>query len=71
VLGSRQFEKRLVSIDAEHVSMWSDSLRNARGNRAGAAANIKHRESWLQKLGKAAMVSLRGTSAKDSRIRPV
>jgi hypothetical protein len=51
--------------------MWSDSLRDARGNGAGAAANIKHRKAWPQQFGKAAVVSLKGSSSEDARIGPV
>ena len=51
--------------------MRSNSLSNTRGNRAGAAADIKHGKSWPLQFGKAAVVSLKGSSPKDARIGPV
>jgi hypothetical protein len=71
VFCSRYVKKHLVSIDADHVSMRSNSLRNACGNRAGTAADIKHKETWLQQFGEAAVVSLKSSSSEDARIGPV
>jgi hypothetical protein len=71
VFCSRYVKKHLVSIDADDMSMWSNSLRNACGNRARAAANIKHKKPWPQQFGKAAVVSLKGSSSENARVGPV
>jgi hypothetical protein len=71
MLCSGYFEKRLVSIDAYYVSSGSNRLRNACRNRTGSAANIQHRKPWPQQLRKAAVVSLKSSSPKDTRIGPV
>jgi hypothetical protein len=71
VFGSRKFEKRLVPVDADHVSVWSNRLCGARGNGAGAAADIEYRKPWPQPFGKAAVVPLKSSSPEDARIGPV
>jgi hypothetical protein len=37
---SGEFEKHCVAVDADYMSIWSNSLCSARGDRAGAAADI-------------------------------
>jgi hypothetical protein len=71
MLCSREFEEHLVAIDADYESIGSNSLRNARSDGTGAAADIKHRKSRPQQFGKAAMISLKGSSTEDSRIGSV
>ena len=45
VLAPRYFEKRLVPVNAHHVSLRSDSLCYPRGNRASAATDIQNGHS--------------------------
>ena len=71
MLRARPFDKHLVPIDAHHVSTWSDGLRNACGNRTGAAANIQHRQSRPQPFGKGAVVLLKRSPPQDAGIGPV
>jgi len=71
VFCSRESEKHLVSVYADYVSVWSNSLCCTRGNRASAAADIKHRKSWPQQFGQAVVVLLKSSSPEDAKIRPV
>jgi len=71
VLCPGKFEKCLVAVDANYVSVWCNSLRNTRCNCAGATADVKHAEPWMKKFGKAAVISLKGSSPEDARIGPV
>jgi hypothetical protein len=66
-----KFEKPFVAVDAEDTSVWSNSLCNSCGNRAGAAADIKHAKPRPQQCGKAAVVPLKISSPKDAGIGPV
>jgi hypothetical protein len=40
VFCSGEFEKHVVAVDADYMSTWSNGLCSARGDRAGAAADI-------------------------------
>jgi hypothetical protein len=71
VFSSRNVKKHRVSIDADHASLWSNSPRNASGNRAGTAADIEHRKPGPQQFSKATVVSLKGSPSEDARIGPV
>jgi hypothetical protein len=51
VLCPGEFEKRLVAVDADYVSVRSNSFRSTRGDCAGSTADIKHAEPWMKEFG--------------------
>ena len=71
MFGPGDFEKYLVAVDAEYLSMRSNSLRSTRGNCAGSAADINHSEAWMKEFGKAAVIPFKGSSPEYARIGPV
>jgi hypothetical protein len=58
------FEKCLVTIDADNVPPRFHGPCDACSNRAGAAANVKHRKSRTQEFGKAAVISFESSPPK-------
>jgi hypothetical protein len=71
VFCSGEFEKHFVAVDADDSSVWSNSLCSPCGNRAGAAADIKHAKPWPQQCGEATVVPLKSSSPEYARIGPV
>jgi len=69
--GSGEFEENFVAIDADYLSMRCNSLGNARRNCTGATADIQHGKSRPQQFSQAAVVSLQGSTAENSRIGAV
>ena len=66
-----KFEKYLIAVDADYVSVRCNSLSNSRCNRARSAADIKHVESWMKKIGEATVIPIEGSSLEYARIGPV
>jgi len=66
-----EFEKYLIAVDADYVSVRCNSLSSTRCNRARSAADIKHSEPWMKKFGKAAVIPTKGSSPEYARIGPV
>jgi hypothetical protein len=71
VFRPREFEKRLVAIDADHLSVRSNRLRHACRDCTAAAAGIQHAKSWMKDLGKPPVVALKRSSPEYTGIGPV
>jgi hypothetical protein len=71
VLCPGDFEKCLIPVDADYVSVRSNSFRNPRSNCAGSTADIKHAEPWAKEFGKTAVIPLKGSSPEYPRIGPM
>ena len=71
VLCPGEFDKCLVAVDADYVSVRSNRFRSISGNCAGSAADIKHAEPWMKEFGKTAVIPLKGSSPEYARIGPV